>query len=778
MTPITSLVPVLDAVRLSLDLTLALAVIVAYRGLGGRRLEGYGRLGRGLCGLALGFAALAGVMLARQLLGTAQGGWWTQLWICILPLHAAVLLIFGATLYDRLIGLTAGAVLLLGSLPLLGLWVWAAALLLLPAWLLGPSAGRLPTNRLPADRLPAAWHRYAGRYGLAALWPALPIFGLAGRAVILGEAAAVWPAAIIALLHVPACLGICRLLQLEEREPAARPHRRPSEIVAVAAGGKVSAVDAATVPPPAGGKMNPAILLRTIADLPEGIAVFDAEDRLIAANKVYRDLHAEFERELKPGAAYADLVRYDVLRRGITAGDDAVDQATASDPEATIAALLDRHRHLPWRQEMRRANGQWLRLIESRSSDGGTLRIVSDITAMKTREMRLTELAERNAILATAVSSVASGVVICDAQREDLPITFVNAAFCRITGYGAEEVMGRNCRLLQGRESDPAALERIRRAIEQRRPVQVTLKNYRKDGKLFWNDLHISPVVEADGSVRQFIGIIGDATARMRTEESLREAKNQAELANRSKTEFLANISHELRTPLNAIIGFSEVMRMGLFGPLGAAQYEGYARDIHDSGEHLLSLINDLLDLSKIEAGRYTLVPERCSATGLVDVCLRLVRDRATIGGLRLNSEIAPGTPDLFVDRRAAMQIITNLLTNAVKFTPSGGSVMLRISPVNQGRHGMAAPFVEILVRDTGIGIAKADIPKVLTSFGQVDNAMTRKQEGTGLGLPIVKALTEHHGGQLTIESELDRGTTVRVTLPAVTEEMTAPALV
>lgn len=435
---------------------------------------------------------------------------------------------------------------------------------------------------------------------------------------------------------------------------------------------------------------------------------------------------------------------------------------------------MQRHRHLPWRQEMRRPNGQWLRVIESRSGDGGTLRIVSDITAVKTRELRLTELAERNALLATAISSVTSGVIICDAMREDVPITFVNAAFCRITGYSADEVLGRNCRFLQGRDSDPATLERLRRAIEQRRPVQVTLKNYRKDGKLFWNDLHISPVVDDDGSVRQFIGIIHEATARMRTEESLREAKNQAELANRSKTEFLANISHELRTPLNAIIGFSEVMRLRLFGKLGAEQYEGYVRDIHDSGQHLLSLINDLLDLSKIEAGRYTLAPERCPAGNLLDTCLRLVRDRATIGGLKLSSEVAPGTPDLLVDRRAALQIITNLLSNAVKFTPAKGSVHLKVEPADGiksgakiGKDSTETPFVAITVRDTGIGIAKADLPKVLAAFGQVDNSLTRKHDGTGLGLPIVKALTEHHGGTLTIDSEPGKGTTVRVTLPA-----------
>jgi PAS domain S-box-containing protein len=463
---------------------------------------------------------------------------------------------------------------------------------------------------------------------------------------------------------------------------------------------------------------------------------------------------------------------------GIATGGDAnpaAGQPNAGDPEAIIDAMLSRHRHLPWRQEVRRPNGQWLRIIESKSSDGGTLRIVSDITAIKARELRLTQLAERNAVLATAIASVTSGILICDAQQPDLPISFANAAFCRITGYTLEEVLGRNCRFLQGRDSDPLVIDKIRRAIDQKRPVQVTLRNYRKDGKTFWNDLHISPVIEVDGSVRQFVGIINDVTARMRTEESLREAKNQAELANRSKTEFLANISHELRTPLNAILGFSEVMKLGLFGPLGAQQYGGYVSDIHDSGQLLLSLINDLLDLSKIEAGRYTLMPERCTLEGLVDSAMRLVRDRASIGKLKLKSKIASGTPDLWVDRRAALQIISNLLTNAVKFTPKGGKVTISVAPLPVLANQPA--FVAITVTDTGIGIDKADIPKVLSAFGQVDNAMSRQQQGTGLGLPIVKALVELHGGTLEIDSELGQGTSVTVTLPAVADAVVQPVL-
>jgi PAS domain S-box-containing protein len=805
-----STVPIL---LLAFQLSLALSLAVAYRAFGGHRLEGYGRLGRVIAGCGLGLAALlvTGLLAWLGHGGSISGataptgvpaGWWLAGWQRALPFGAITALVLGLALYDRVMALAALALAVFGAVLSLGLASWTLLPMLIPAcWLI--AARRLPIA------LPASIARFAFRYGLAALFPALPL-------LILGTAQLFKPLAVapglglwlLALLHIPGVLALAALMRLEDTssEPNAKARqRRASERGDVAAlpviGGEVIPRPKPDPAPPGGGTLNTNALQRSIADLPEGIAIFDVQDRLIAVNIVYFHLHADFAAELKPGASYEELTRLDVLRNGLsigdpadgaveTAGDAATvplvdgaapgssgdgDQAATGDPEATIAALLTRHRHLPWRQEVRRPNGQWLRIIESRASDGGTLRIVSDITAIKARELRLTQLAERNAVLATAIASVTSGIVICDAQQPDMPISFANAAFCRITGYGMDEVIGRNCRFLQGRDSDPTVIDRLRRAIDQKRPVQVTLRNYRKDGKTFWNDLHISPVIEVDGSVRQFVGIINDVTARMRTEESLREAKNQAELANRSKTEFLANISHELRTPLNAILGFSEVMKLGLFGPLGAEQYGGYVSDIHDSGQLLLSLINDLLDLSKIEAGRYTLMLERCTLEGLVDSATRLVRDRATIGKLKLKSRIAPDTPDLWVDRRAALQIFSNLLTNAVKFTPKGGKVSINVAPlpVLAGQ----PVFIAITVTDTGIGIDKADIPKVLSAFGQVDNAMSRQQQGTGLGLPIVKALVELHGGRLEIESELGQGTSVTVTLPAVADAVVQPVL-
>jgi two-component system cell cycle sensor histidine kinase PleC len=239
--------------------------------------------------------------------------------------------------------------------------------------------------------------------------------------------------------------------------------------------------------------------------------------------------------------------------------------------------------------------------------------------------------------------------------------------------------------------------------------------------------------------------------------ERYAEQKDRAEEANQAKSEFLANMSHELRTPLNAIIGFSEMMESGVYGPLGGPKYLEYCRDIRESGRYLLDVINDILDMSKIEAGRTSIEPEPLELDGFLTDTMRLVAARADEKGLAIVAEIEPAIR-LRADRRMIKQIIINLLSNAVKFTPDGGRITVRARVVGT--------YVNIAIEDTGIGIPKEALKKLGKPFEQVESQLTKSHRGSGLGLAIAKSLSELHGGAMRIRSTLGSGTIVLVRLP------------
>ncbi|MGB0748607.1 MAG: sensor histidine kinase [Magnetospiraceae bacterium] len=272
-----------------------------------------------------------------------------------------------------------------------------------------------------------------------------------------------------------------------------------------------------------------------------------------------------------------------------------------------------------------------------------------------------------------------------------------------------------------------------------------------------WVDYVVSPVIWQGAAATQLSMI--DVTPDVLAEAALTEAKEKAELANRSKNEFLASMSHELRTPLNAIIGFSEALLAGLFGGKPEPRNLDAVQDIHDAGRHLQVLVDDLLDLSRIETDALELQEEPVRAWNLTDACIRLVRGRAEKAGVTIKNEFKDYETRLFVDSRRIKQVLVNLLTNAVKFTEVSGVVTLAGGKRADGQY-------ELRVSDTGIGIAEEDITRILDPFVQVGDILTRKTEGAGIGLPLSKSLMELHGGALSVESSLGNGTTVTLVFP------------
>jgi cell cycle sensor histidine kinase DivJ len=333
----------------------------------------------------------------------------------------------------------------------------------------------------------------------------------------------------------------------------------------------------------------------------------------------------------------------------------------------------------------------------------------------------------------------------------DGTIRFASPASYSLLGYAPGELAGTAPAELS-HPDDRHGIEVALAEARGGRPATAELRMKTKKGGYVWSELRCRPVRD------EIVAVTRDITRRKAYERALIEARDQAEEASRAKSRFLANMSHELRTPLNAIIGFSEVMAQELFGPLGGARYIEYTRLINESGTHLLELINSILDMSKIEAGRFTIVPQLFDLEDTVNQALGFISLQAERGGIVLVHTIAPEARHIRADKRAVLQILINLLSNGVKYTQAGGRVSVTAE--------LTAGGLTISVSDTGVGIGEADLARLGQPFEQVESEYTRSKEGTGLGLALVGALAHLHGGTMTIASSLGEGTCVRIMLP------------
>ncbi|NQV48441.1 MAG: PAS domain S-box protein [Rhodospirillaceae bacterium] len=427
-----------------------------------------------------------------------------------------------------------------------------------------------------------------------------------------------------------------------------------------------------------------------------------------------------------------------------------VEYDEAGNPVAHVGILLDITDLKTVQDKLRHSRDELERLVNEQTRELGS----------EIEKRRLTEVAlsETKGYAEGMVENTAEGMITIDDKGV---IETFNPAAQRIFGYKAEEAIGNNVSILLPEEERLHHDEYVNKSdLHASRIINKVRDLYgrHKNGTLFPMELNVSRM-PLKGQTK-FIGILHDISDRKNSEKGVLQAREQAETANRAKSELLANMSHELRTPLNAVIGFSQMFLGQIYGPLGHDKYLEYAMDINTSSAHLLELINDILDVSAIEAGKLELNEDSIDLKRTIEAMRRLVTARASKDGISITFEADNELPHLSGDERRIKQILLNLLSNAVKFTKRGGRVDLKASVSK-------TDGLMIAISDTGIGMSKEDIARAIDKFGQVDSGLNRKNEGTGLGLPLTISLVELHGGTLDIESQSGVGTTITIRFPA-----------
>jgi two-component system cell cycle sensor histidine kinase PleC len=483
-----------------------------------------------------------------------------------------------------------------------------------------------------------------------------------------------------------------------------------------------------------------------IGSMNSGFRLVGVDGRMIICNQKYRELYPEIADLLVPGTPVTELRKAYQERTGI------IYHAGTSSQEEAFARMYP----LP-RFETLTPSGLWVSISENTTAEGGLVSVATDITSNKRIEKRLAESETRFRAF-TEISSDWFWEATYDTAGV-LRYTSVSSRFYEFSGLRPEQVEGKEINSLPIIGSMGPDQNSIEETLKRGLPIRNHVVSFlRSDGSRVYQQINAKPVFDNQGNVTGYLGTGKDMTEERAREDEIRKARDQAERANRAKSEFLASMSHELRTPLNAIIGFSEVVLHEVYGPLGNDRYKSYIGDIYSSGTHLLTLINDILDLSKIESGTWSLQFKETSVGDIVSRCMRMFERQAAEHSVSLKVELPEDLPVVIADDRAMLQMLVNLVSNAVKFTPNNGRVTVSAS--------IADAMLTLSVADNGIGIPQEDMQRILEPFEQVEHVMNRTHQGTGLGLSIVKSLAEAHGGSFRIESTVGEGTIATMTLP------------
>ncbi|WP_413175067.1 PAS domain S-box protein [Anabaena azotica] len=407
-------------------------------------------------------------------------------------------------------------------------------------------------------------------------------------------------------------------------------------------------------------------------------------------------------------------------------------------------------------------------LRDAQNNITGFVGIAKDITHQKQSDEALQKTLKELSDFKYAMDQ-ASIVAITDPKGI---ITYANENFCRISEYSQTELIGNTHRLVNSNYHPPQFFTNLWSTITSGQVWRGEICNRTKSGTNYWVYSTIVPFLDGQGNPLQYLAIRADISHRKRMEDDLRQRNDQLAIANekleiatKSKDEFLANMSHELRTPLNAILGMAEALQDHIFGEINPQQRRA-VETIERSGKHLLALINDILDLTKIASGKLQLHPAAVSVFYLCQSSITLVRQQAIQKGLDLRVNVPEGLADIYVDQRYMCQVLTNLLSNAIKFTPEGGNISLVVKLEPAWTQVNQTTAIQFSVMDTGIGIAPENIHKLFQYFVQIDTKLNRQYSGTGLGLALVKQITELHGGSISVESTLGQGSCFTVKLP------------
>lgn len=482
----------------------------------------------------------------------------------------------------------------------------------------------------------------------------------------------------------------------------------------------------------------------------QGVEIWDSADRLLYVNPAMVKISQETGVPLRIGMSFEEMIR-ERTKVGTIPSEE--------DKETYIRERVAQHQRggedhlIPW------PDNRWYLIRDARMPDGGTITTVSDISELKRAEQALRESDSR---LRDFVRASSDRFWELDAKLRFTLLMDLRSGTNypppnRFLGHTRWESAGADPEISPHWREHKATLERREPFRDFRYAIVNDAGEYRH-----WRVSGV-PVFDEHGTFTGYRGTSVDETdyreELQQAQQALQRALRDAETANRAKSMFLATVSHELRTPLNAIIGFSDLLVSEVFGPLGDPHYVAYARDVQASGHNLLSLIEDMLDLTRAEIGQIMLRESRVDIATEVAASVGMVRSRQTGAMATISVDVPSDLPPIWADGRLIRQILFNLISNAAKFTLADGQVAIEAEIAEDG--------LQIRVRDTGIGIRARDIDTVLRPFEQVDSALSRKYEGIGLGLPLSKAFVELHGGNLEIQSELDVGTTAIIRLPA-----------